>query len=241
MKLFNLTIICLFICSISYNQVNTESMRSENQLLGLKNKVSLNFLYFSGNSTMFQIYGEYRLDFKLPSEWNGFIASKYNRAFEKDKEDFRNQAFVHFRIAKLVTKRVDIESFIQKETNNFINLKNRELIGSGIRINHFENLYLGLGIMNEIEKYNDSLREQSYIKSTNYINYIMKISEISKLQNIIYYQFRIKDIELYRILWQCETTINITESFLFHININYRFDSIDDSYFELTNGVVFKF
>ena len=99
--------------------------------------------------------GSYQMDYLTNSNWYGLLAVQYNRAFEKDKEDFSNKGFVHLRTARPILTHTDIEGFIQKEANHYIDLENRELLGAGLRINQFGDLYLGVGIMHEIEKYNN--------------------------------------------------------------------------------------
>ena len=135
----------------------------------------------------------------------------------------------------------DIEGFIQKESNQFIDLENRELLGGGLRINQYGNLYWGIGIMHEMEKYYNISQEQNFIKSTNYINYKVNVLEIIELQNVIYYQFKLEDPEDYRILWDGNLTIKASKGISFHINTHYRFDKSGDSYFEISNGFGFQF
>ena len=174
------------------------------------------------------------------------LSGKYNRAFEKGKEDFSNKGFVHLRTAKPIMAQTDIEGFIQKETNHFINLENRELLGSGLRINQFEDLYWGIGIMHEKEKYNNNPQEQNFIKSTNHINYKVNILNKVDLENVMYYQFKLENPEDYRILWVGNLTIKASKGISFHTNALYRFDKSiinpdGDSYFEISNGLGFHF
>ncbi len=187
--------------SIVWCQVNTESMRSDDKLPGLSHNLALDFSYFSGNAEIIQLMGSYRMDYLLQSCWYGFLSGQYNRAFEKDQEDFSNRGFIHFRSARPVMFRIDIEGFLQKEKNHFINLENRELFGGGLRINQFEKLYFGVGFMHEKEKYNDNPQKHNFIKSTNYINYKTNILQNAELQNVIYYQFNVEELGYYRILW----------------------------------------
>ena len=175
------------------------------------------------------------------SNWYGFLATRYNRAFEKDKEDFSNRLFLHLRAARPILTHIDIEGFIQKESNHFINLEDRELLGGGLRINQLGNLYWGIGIMHEMEKYNNISQEQNFIKSTNYINYQVNVLEIIELQNVMYYQFKLENPEDYRILWNGNLTINASNGLSFHINTHYRFDKSGESYFEISNGFGFQF
>ena len=230
----------ILIFSFTWCQVNTESMRRDNNSPGVTHNMALDFSYFSGKSEVIQLMGSYQMDYLTNSNWYGFLTGQYNRAFEKDKEDFSNKGFVHLRTARPIMARTDIEGFIQKETNHFIDLENRELLGGGLRINQFEDLYWGTGIMHEMEKYNN-LEEQNFIKSTNYINYQVNVLEIIELQNVMYYQFKLENPEDYRILWNGNLTINASKGISFHMNTHYRFDKSGDSYFEISNGFGFQF
>ena len=232
--------------SLAWCQVNTESMRGDNKSPGVTNNMSLDFSYFSGNSEIIQLMGSYQMDYLTNSNWYGFLSVRYNRAFEKDKEDFSNKGFVHLRAARPIMAQIDIEGFIQKEINHFINLENRELLGSGLRINQFEDLYWGIGIMHEKEKYNNISQEQNFIKSTNHINYKVNILNKVDLENVMYYQFKLENPEDYRILWVGNLTIKASKGISFHTNALYRFDKSiinpdGDSYFEISNGLGFHF
>ena len=185
--------------------------------------------------------GAYKMHYLTNYNWYGFLAARYNRAFEKDKEDFSNRVFLHLRTARPISAYIDIEGFIQKESNHFIDLENRELLGGGLRINQVGNLYWGIGIMHEMEKYNNISQEQNFIKSTNYINYQVNVLEIIELQNVIYYQFKLENPEDYRILWNGNLTINASKGISFHMNTHYRFDKTGESYFEISNGLGFQF
>ena len=232
--------------SLAWSQVNTESMRGDITTPGVNHNMTLNFSYFSGKSEIIQLMGTYQMNYLLKSNWYGLLSGKYNRAFEKGKEDFSNQGFVHLRTAKPIMAQTDIEGFIQKETNHFINLENRELLGSGLRINQFEDLYWGIGIMHEKEKYNNIPQEQNFIKSTNHINYKVNILNKVDLENVMYYQFKLENPEDYRILWDGDLTIKASKGISFHTNVLYRFDKSiinpdGDSYFEISNGFGFHF
>ena len=231
----------LLTVSIAWCQVNTESMRSDDQLPGLSHNLALDFSYFSGNAEIIQLMGSYRMDYLLQSGSYGFLSGQYNRAFEKDQEDFSNRGFIHFRSARPVIARIDIEGFLQKEANHFINLENRELIGGGLRINQFEKLYFGVGFMHEMEKYNDNRQEQNVIKSTNYINYKTNILQNAELENVIYYQFNVEQPGNYRILWDGNLSIYTSRGISFYINTHYRFDKNGKNYFEISNGLGVQF
>ena len=224
-----------------WSQVNTEVMRKDNQSGGINHNVTLDFSYFSGFSEVIQLMGSYRIDYLLSSNWYGFFNGYYNREFAKNKEDFSNRGFIHFRAAKPIMNNLDIEGFLQKETNQFINLENRELSGGGFRINQFEKLYFGVGVMHEMEKYNSNSIEQKFIKSTNYINYKTNIFETIDLQNVIYYQFKMEEPEDFRIFWDGNMNAPISKGISFNINIHYQLDNNGKRYFEFSNGLSFQF
>ena len=80
----------ILIFSFTWCQVNTESMRGDNKSPGVTHNMALDFSYYSGNSEIIQLMGSYQMDYLTNSNWYGFLAIRYNRAFEKDKEDFSN-------------------------------------------------------------------------------------------------------------------------------------------------------
>ena len=246
MKLFQIVIFtaCLFLSSL-YSQVNTESLRRENSIPGVHHNMELDFAYISGNTEIIKLNGSYRMDYVSNPHWYCFLVGEYDHAYEKPNEDFSNKGFVHLRAARPIIPHIHIEGFIQKESNHFIDLQNRELVGAGLRINQFAQLYWGSGIMLEMEKYTN-IPLENFIKSTNYLNYSIKFLEILELQNILYYQFKLEKPNDYRILWDGKLTIKGSKGVSFHINTHYRFDESlinpkGDSYFEISNGLGFQF
>ena len=244
MKLFRKVIaITLLLISFVYNQVNTEAIRGNNLLPGIHQNLDLNFAYISGNTEILNLNGSYRADYVSNSNWHGFFVWKYDRAFEKSKEDFTYKGFGHLRATKPIKSHIYFEGFAQKEFNHFIDLENRELAGGGFRVSPINQLYLGLGIMSETEKYQYKPNSQNFIKSTNYLNYSHKLFEILELQNILYYQFKLEEPGAYRILWDGKLTFSGSKNISFHINCHYRYDleSGNPNYFEISNGLGFQF
>ena len=95
--------------------------------------------------------------------------------------------------------------------------------------------------MHEMEKYSKIPQKQSFVKSTNYLNYQVNVLQIVELQNVVYYQFKLENPEDYRIVWDGNLTIKASKGISFHINTQYRFDKNDDNYFEISNGFGFQF
>ena len=244
MKLFRKVIVLTLLhISSLFSQVNTEAMRGDNQLPGVQHSMELDFAYISGNTELFELNGSYRADIVSKSNWYGFFIWKYDRAFEKSKEDFTFKGFGHLRIGKPIRSHIHIEGFVQKEFNHFIDLENRELAGVGLRVNPYKEIFLGSGFMSETEEYQDLLQEKNILKSTNYLNYSFKFLEIFELQNIMYYQYKLEKMDDYRILWDGKFSIMGLKGVSFHLNYHYRYDKNSDipNYFEFSNGLGFQF
>ena len=239
-----MVIITILLCISSlFSQVNTEAMRNQQETPGINQNLDFSFVYISGNSDIMILNGNYRIDFHSKSKWHGFFVMKYDRAFEKSSEDFSYKGFGHLRIAKPIKSNTHIEGFIQKEFNHFINMENRELFGFGIRIKPYKKIFLGTGFMTEMEKYQNLPTEQNFIKSTTYLNYSIKFLKIFELQNIMYYQFKLKKLNDYRILWDGKLSIIGLKGISFHLNCHYRYDknSANPNYFEFSNGLGLQF
>ena len=123
-------------------------------------------------------------------------------------------------------------------------MKNRELIGGGVRLNPFKQFFIGTGAMYESEVY-QSIEEQNFIKSTSYINYSVQPMEKVTIENVLYFQFKLEALDNYRILWDGTLSFQGSDWLSFHIRCQYRFDISEieegSSYFEITNGLSFRF
>ena len=208
--------------------------------------MNLSFAYISGNSKIFFLNASYRLDYTSKSNWYGFFVVKYDRAFEKSQDDFTNRGFGHLRAVKQALPQIQVEGFLQKEFNYFIDLKNRELIGGGLRFNPFKQVFIGAGAMHEKEIYEGIPEEQTFMKSTSYINYLVQPMEKVTIKNVLYYQFHLEALDNYRILWEGSISFQGSDWLSFYINCNYRYDVSEinpdgSAYFEITNGLGFRF
>ena len=237
-----ISIILPFSIAILTGQVNTESMRDNAKEPGLHHNLSASFSYISANSEILFLNGNYRIDYNSASNWHCFFITRYNHAFEKSKDPFSNKGFGHLRGIYQLNPKLEIESFLQKEFNYFINLEDREVIGGGIRLNPYKNLFIGIGAMHEKEIYQNIDKAKSFIKPTNYINYKTQPTERISIDNVLYYQCKIDKIEHFRILWDGSIRIEGSEWISFYINFKYRYDVSNinphgNSYFELTNGI----
>jgi len=247
MKFIQMIIILLIFSlpSSLLSQVNTETMRREQAELGISQNTELSFTYIATETEIYFINSSYRMDYKWHKSWKSFIVANYEHAFEKGQEDLNYQGFFHFRNIGQFKEKKYIESFLQKEFNHFIDLKNRELYGLGIRSQIKKHIFIGYGVMYEKELYENNV-DNIFLKSTNYINHSIGLTENIYLQNVLYYQAKLKNTNHYRILWEGKIAIKGSEQVLINLKFNYRYDISDinpkgNQYFEMTNGLEIHF
>ena len=123
------------------------------------------------------------------------------------------------------------------EFNDFIRLEKRELVGAGLRIHIFDlngewgsfNLYSGIGVMYESEKFNISSddikkKDSSLLKSTNYIS-IKYNSKKFSINNVTYFQTNFEKNSSTRINSDLQFSVKLSKILSYTAGINYRYDS----------------
>ena len=245
MKLFFFYSI-LAVINLSFGQINTESMREEPDSIGITSSIQFDFDYISGHSEIFFLNGTFRFDYRSKTGFHGFFTGTFDRSFEKSKENFSNRGFTHFRITQPLRKSLFGELFLQKEYNQYLDLQNRELIGFGLRWHPIKDFYLGNGFMYELEKYSQPYRYNNFLKSTNYLSYSIELNELLSFNNTFYYQFKLKSMYHYRILWDGDLECYITSRVSYFMGIHLRYDKSHinpdgDTYMEINNGISIQF
>jgi hypothetical protein len=201
------------------------------------------------------IAAEYRLDIALNKRLTSFLILNYENGYEKeksaDKNIIVNKGFGHFRMTKSLTEKYFIEGFTQYGFNDFLDLENRFLVGSGLRIKLNENdrmtTFMGIGAMQENEKYGlQTEPEKKLIRSTNYMKHTWNISESVQINNTVYFQAYVSDTKDYRVLYDGGLEIAIVESLSISMEVNYRYDnlphgSLGKTYLQVSNGISFIF
>lgn len=242
-----------FLWSSTLAQVNTETLRKDEKKNGWYGTLSTSLGYQTGNSEYLQFKSSARVDY-LHNKYYSFLIFNYNRG-SQDKELFLNRAFVHLRGTYNFYNNLFLEVFGQTEFDDFIKLKDRNLLGSGLRIRVFKSdkfpndnsslhFFLGLGIMWEKEELEDPGTIVTEIfRSTNYISFYWKIDERVTFNYINYYQRSLDDFKRdYRILLESNLGFYLTQSVIFTASVKYRYDSLPPTDvknydFELNNGI----
>ena len=235
-------------------QVNTEWMRDENVEKIFTNKFKLDFGYETSKDEIFDILFTASSNFYIQNNLHAFLVMNYQNGFISNsdgKDIILNRGFGHLRFTKSIISNLDIEFFFQAGFNDFILIKDRKLFGSGLRKNIVQKetikSFLGIGFMQEKEIYDLKQNfEQLLLRQTSYSTILYQISEDIYLNNILYFQPSIKDINDFRLLLENELQFKINKAFRINVNMNYRFDNdphgdSKKSYFQINNGFEFDF
>ena len=231
-------------------QVNTESLRKEYSDEGWSGNVNFGFTFQGGNSDIIDLSSGLRIDYYSES-YHAFSVANYARNEENDQL-LTNQAFIHLRLIKPLSEKISLETFTQKEFNDFIRLKDRNLIGAGGRfqVKNIEdqlNLYLGTGLMFENEKYKGVTEDdKNLIRSTNYVSAKWFPKENISVVSITYFQFALSDFADFRLLNDSTFAVDLIENLLLTIQFTYRFDDdpiagIKKYDVSLKNGITYNF
>lgn len=236
-------------------QVNTEKLRRADSTTGVFFNTSLSLGIVRGNSEYVSVRGAARLDYKR-SKNDNFAVIDYEFK-ESRKGKIANKGFLHLRSIWQLSSTLSVEGFTQAEFNEFISLKNRDLLGSGLRLHVLDtqddtgrsvlDLFLGVGAMFEHELYATSPTETRYnrMRSTNYLTVNWMPDEDIAFSIIGYVQPIISDPEDVRVTAESSLEFALSDTFHFHVNASWRYHSrpvlsVKHYDFELRNGIRFS-
>ncbi len=166
--------------------------------------------------------------------------------------------YAHFRVNFLSHQRLSYETFTQIQYDQSRGLRDRWLIGSGIRYKIIQQqktkLNLGIGLMYETEQWNDPITEGELIipqllKASNYIGFEKNVSDQISLHTIAYYQVGYdKTISAFRhrLSGDMRVMFALSKVLSFSIHFNGVYENrpiipITKFIYSLSNGLTFKF
>lgn len=253
--LFFLLIVLLFLFQGKASaQVNIETLRKTGLDKGFNLDIKTDVGILAGNSNARQLSGSVRPDY-YKDLYHLFLIVEGARG-DTDNNLYKNKGFIHGRGQRSITEIVALETFVQEEFNDFINLEERTLYGAGTRISPFAHspdekkntdftLHLGVGLMYEIERYKDD--DDTYLlRSSNYLSGKWEIHERLLFSATTYYQVDTNYAADFRIIVDGSFVVDITEKLKLTLNVNYRFDNkppedIKNFDIEITNGLAIFF
>ena len=251
-------LICLFFLVVSANaQVNIETLRRLDSKLGWYNDINLSLTYQSGNTDLLRFKTSLRSDYWFDKYHTFGIATLQQG--EQGGKLYTDKGFVHLRGARSIIEHLGMEMFLQKQFNESILLRDRNLAGGGVRISALKqrtdkkntgvNLYLGIGGMWENETINDKEHgevETNIIRSTNYISAAWRVDKRFSVVVTGYYQPYAQRFSDFRVLSESRFAFHATERVSFNIRLNFRYDSepptgVEAHDLEIVNGLSYKF
>ena len=238
-------------------QVNIETLRRLDSKPGWYNDVALSLTYQSGNTDLLRFKNSLRSDYWV-DKYHTFGIVTVQQGKQGGKL-YTDKGFVHLRGARSISDHLGVEVFLQKQFNESILLRDRNLAGGGIRISALKqrtdtkntglNLYLGIGGMWENEAINDKQHGEiktNIIRSTNYVSATWRIDKRFAVVVTGYYQPYIQRFSDFRVISESRLEFHLTKTVSFNTRLNIRYDSEPPSGvkahdLEIVNGVSYKF
>lgn len=255
MKLLTAIFLFVLITTIDvFAQVNIEKMRKDKQFNGWLNNIQSTIELDKGNSDDFKIVSKYRTDY-ISGNWYTFIIGSLEYK-ESLNQKVSHKGFLHYRLNYIFTDFYTHELFMQKEFDEFLLIEDRNLVGTGARldllssyaadslVSYFVNL--GIGFMYEYEYFKSEPAVLTrLLRSTNYLSFSIQ-SGMVNFFTTVYYQPDIGDFSDFRVLNESQLEIKIYGNLSFVTNLEYRFDSapartVKHYDLSLTNGLSIKF
>ncbi len=171
---------------------------------------------------------------------------------------FLNTGYAHFRTSFFRDRRLNYETFVQGQYDNFRGLSPRLLSGAGLRFQILNTekttLILGVGGMFEYEDWRHPTEQglvinRQLVKSTNYLLFRQAPNEFIDYNAIFYYQTGYdQNPGLFRNRYSGDANLNMTFNSSFSLNINFSggFESspivpITRFIYAFTTGVKYSF
>lgn len=257
MKYFLTLTIFLFIPLSA--QVNTERFRRNDAKEGFAHQIDLSAQVSKGNSNFIQVAGTYRTDFVRKNHHTWFLA-QYRTGKQKNKK-YINRGFLHLREMYRLNPSVQLEFFTQKEFDEFLLLKNRFLLGTGVRYTFLKRIekinprhknqiwaFVGMGLMYEKEDLRTAPTPSTtkLLRSTNYLSVRYQPNEDISLDNVWYFQPAFRAIQDYRILGETNLSFRLSDKVAFLTTLALRYDhepptNLKPLDLNIQNGLSIKF
>jgi hypothetical protein len=235
-----------------FSQVNVEDLRRSIRKEGIRFQLGLDFTFKEGNTEEVKIEPNFQLDYK---HHNFYTFLYLDGAYEESNYVLSdNNAKIHYRFVYNLTEVFYPELFLQSEYDQFIELKERDLIGGGMRfllVNYDPDqdstknfgLSLGVGAMFEYEEINS---DPDYYnrngRLTSYLSFKWKPSDTFVCASTTYFQPKLNnwnDIKAYN---ESEFAFYIGEYFAFTFDLTWKYHSnpppnVKEYDVELSNGI----
>ena len=244
MKKYFLIILIILLPLIAYSQVNIESIRNKNTKEGFYGNIKGGIQVQKGNVDIQRYDSLADLHFKKNIH-HILLRASFSKGYQSEKK-FQNSAFSHFRYTTMLHKFLGYEIFTQTEFDEFKSLELRQLLGFGIRLEHYFEKYVtiasGFGMMNDYEQ---TLSKQTSRDARINSYFTIKSKQNKKVNSlfsaVIYYQPLLFNHKDYRINLEANVKTNLIAFLNISIenSINFLYDTRPPEDI-LTNDFVLK-
>lgn len=239
MKFF--IIFLLPICLFS-QVVNVEDKRQSDEN-GWSGTIEFSFDYNDSEQIDWEFNNTSHLQWDNNS-WSLLLLNEINldRAGEVD---FENDGFQHLRLSHHFNRIYSLETFTQNQFDPVRKIKNRKLLGSGVRVHLSERNYLGLSSFYEIETLTDNIINKD-IRLSSYLQLDLKISEKIQWLSTTYYQPKTKQFSDFKLSNESQLNFKLIDNLAFINTIEMIYDSfpaneVKEFSFRLQNGIKYNF
>lgn len=151
---------------------------------------------------------------------------------EKNQQRDDRSSFAHVRWTHLLSEKLAIEAFVQRESEEFDYLKSRRLAGGGMRyfVGFKPDYYLcalGFGAFKEreINDLKTFIEEKNLWRLNSYYSLKLQVNSQLSLANTIYFQPNTENFADYRVLFDLSLSSKLTERLAINLAYRLRHDS----------------
>lgn len=223
-----LLFIILIPLSISSQILNVEKRRGEVEENGWKGNVDLSLKYTENTRSIFEFFNKSTVNYKKDSVNYLFLTDF--KLIKKDNDDLINKGGIHIRRIQDLHKDELIKSefFTQVQFNGIQKIKQRFILGSGVRAklvgNDTINCNFSLGGMYEYEETTIETFHHA-LRLTSYISFNWDLSDQWKFRFINYYQPKINLLNDFRLSNETSLSYKVSKDFSIVATYSLLYDS----------------
>ena len=226
MKKIIISLLIIMTFSFGYMDIQPQVIGEKK---GLDGEISIDASYSSGNSEERSIGTSVKGQYNT-QDWLTFVIFAYNYG-EANNHKSSESGLFHLRyIHHTNDKNYDWEVYAQSEFNPFQDLKERSLVGVGLRKkfdNYFDKFYMGLGMMYTYRE-PDIITEVDLVlkraKINSYISLKKTFSENLSITYLGYYQPTVDDLSDFSSSQILQFTTPLAEAVNLSLNLIYKYN-----------------
>lgn len=226
---FLLILVLVVTSQDNYSQlINIESKRLNSQEDGWSGNIDFNAKFTQNTQSVWQLSNKISIQYVKNKSTHLFLNDI--SLVRSNKNDLVNYGFAHYRYTRPLEVRdfIKWESFAQIQYNSVQKIRQRTLLGSGLRFNLVDkdSVYFTYGFAFMYEYEETTIPEfSSVIRNSNYLSFDWKISKIWELKTIMYYQPSIGDFSDFRLSNVSSISHKLTDHISLVFNLNTLYDS----------------